>query len=92
MEKIRIIDELYAHVVESRKDKAIVEYTAEVAHELRQPLTIIGGFARRIGKQLDSCNVGTQSGQTERYELLARKSEDSKASSTICWILHGERV
>ena len=65
LEKIRIIDELYAHIVESGKAKAIAEYTAEVAHELRQPLTIIGGFARRIGRQLDSCNTGTRSGETD---------------------------
>ena len=71
LEKIRIIDELYAHVVESRKAKAIAEYTAEVAHELRQPLTIIGGFARRIGKQLDSCNVSTRSGQTDTVQIIS---------------------
>ena len=93
LEKIRIIDELYAHIVESGKAKAIAEYTAEVAHELRQPLTIIGGFARRIGRQLDSCNISTRSGQAERCtESLARKSKDSKASSTPCWILLGGKV
>jgi PAS domain S-box-containing protein len=53
VEKIRIIDELYEHIVESGKCKAIQEHTAEVAHELRQPLAIIGGFARRIARRID---------------------------------------
>ncbi|MFH0824180.1 MAG: HAMP domain-containing sensor histidine kinase, partial [Pseudomonadota bacterium] len=30
------------------------EHTAEVAHELRQPLAIVGGFARRMAKQMNS--------------------------------------
>jgi len=54
LEKIKIIDDLYEHIVQSGKCKAIEEHTAEVAHELRQPLAIVGGFARRLGRQLDS--------------------------------------
>jgi PAS domain S-box-containing protein len=50
-EKIRTIDQLYEHVVLSGKAKAIADHTAEVAHELRQPLAIIGGFARRIARK-----------------------------------------
>ncbi len=53
VEKIKIIDELYEHIVESGKCKAIEDHTAEVAHELRQPLAIIGGFAQRLSKALD---------------------------------------
>ena len=52
VQKIKIIDDLYAHILQSAKAKAIAEHTAEVAHELRQPLAIIGGFARRMAKQL----------------------------------------
>lgn len=54
VEKIKIIDELYEHILQSGKCRAIEEHTAEVAHELRQPLAIVGGFARRLAKQLDS--------------------------------------
>lgn len=54
VEKIRIIDELYEHIVQSGKCKAIEEHTAEVAHELRQPLAIVGGFARRMARQFES--------------------------------------
>jgi PAS domain S-box-containing protein len=71
LEKIRIIDELYAHIVESGKAKAIAKYTAEVAHELRQPLTIIGGFARRIARQLDASNIKTKSGQAESVRVIS---------------------
>jgi len=54
VEKIKIIDELYEHIVQSGKCKAIEEHTAEVAHELRQPLAIVGGFARRMAKQFEA--------------------------------------
>ncbi|MBI5568343.1 MAG: PAS domain S-box protein [Desulfomonile tiedjei] len=54
LEKIRIIDDLYEHIVQSGKAKAIADHTAEVAHELRQPLAIIGGFARRMARQMDA--------------------------------------
>ncbi|MCL4538359.1 MAG: PAS domain S-box protein [Bacteroidetes bacterium] len=71
LEKIRIIDELYAHIVESGKARAIAEHTAEVAHELRQPLTIIGGFARRIARQLDLCNIKSDAGQAEAVRIIS---------------------
>jgi len=54
--KMKIIDDLYEHIVASGTSKAIAQHTAEVAHELRQPLTIIGGFARRMARQLECCN------------------------------------
>lgn len=58
--KIRTIDELYEHVVQSEKAKAISEHTATVAHELRQPLTIIGGFARRMEKECAKCEMAKE--------------------------------
>jgi DNA-binding NtrC family response regulator len=53
-DKIRIIDDLYEHILQAGKAKAIADHTAEVAHQLRQPLAIIGGFARRIAKEAAS--------------------------------------
>ncbi|MFZ5864271.1 MAG: two-component system sensor histidine kinase NtrB, partial [Thermodesulfobacteriota bacterium] len=70
VEKIRIIDELYEHIVESGKCKAIEEHTAEVAHELRQPLAIIGGFARRIAKQLDTPGRLDRDRQRQYLEII----------------------
>ncbi len=53
-ERLRTIDELYGHIIQVDKAKAIADHTAEVAHQLRQPLAIIGGFARRIAKSAES--------------------------------------
>lgn len=73
LEKIRIIDDLYEHIVQSGKSKAIAEHTAEVAHELRQPLAIIGGFARRMARQLERpCNEA-QDGQIESCRIMIKE-------------------
>lgn len=53
-EKVKIIDDLYEHIVQSEKSKAVAEHTAEVAHELRQPLAIVGGFAHRMAQHFES--------------------------------------
>jgi len=71
VEKIRIIDELYEHVVQYGKCKAIEEHTAEVAHELRQPLAIVGGFARRLGRQLDSSEPQDLAKQKQYCTIIA---------------------
>ncbi len=52
VEKITIIDQLYEHIIETGKSRVLADHTARVAHELRQPLVIIGGFARRMLKKL----------------------------------------
>ncbi|MBI5252527.1 MAG: PAS domain S-box protein, partial [Desulfomonile tiedjei] len=70
LEKIKIIDDLYEHIVQQGKSKAIADHTAEVAHELRQPLAIIGGFARRIARQLDSCELRDDGGQRESCGIM----------------------
>lgn len=75
VEKIRIIDELYEHIVQSGKCKAIEEHTAEVAHELRQPLAIVGGFARRMLKQIDSTEVVDMEKQRRHLEIIIAEVE-----------------
>ncbi len=68
--KIKIIDDLYAHLIQSGKSKAIAEHTAEVAHELRQPLAIIGGFARRMAKQLEESASLDPTRQKECFHII----------------------
>lgn len=70
VEKIRIIDELYEHIVQQHKCKAIEEHTAEVAHELRQPLAIVGGFARRLARQLDTRQQPDPEKQRQYIEII----------------------
>lgn len=71
LEKIRIIDDLYAHIVELGKARAIADHTAEVAHELRQPLAIIGGFARRLARKLQSAGNQDLQGCTYPAEIIS---------------------
>ncbi len=70
LEKIKIIDNLYEHIVQTGKAKAIADHTAEVAHELRQPLAIIGGFARRMAKQIDSCEFHPDANQRDSCRIM----------------------
>lgn len=70
VQKIKIIDDLYAHILQSGKAKAIAEHTAEVAHELRQPLAIIGGFARRMAKQLQDAARIDADRQKECFHIM----------------------
>ncbi len=74
-EKITIIDELYEHIVESGKSKAIAQHTAEVAHELRQPLAIVGGFARRIEKQLQDGHAFDLEKQRQYTRIIVNEIE-----------------
>jgi PAS domain S-box-containing protein len=73
LEKIKTIDELYAHIVQSGKAKAIAEHTAEVAHELRQPLAIIGGFARRMAREPKRWNEFDTDNRREGFEIIIRE-------------------
>ncbi|MBI5570705.1 MAG: response regulator [Desulfomonile tiedjei] len=94
-EKIKIIDELYEHLVQSCKSKAIAEYAARVAHELRQPLAIIGGFARRIGKERPAAPTmddGPRANavtiiiqEVERLEKILDRLVDYTSHKTVQW-------
>lgn len=70
VEKIKIIDELYEHIIQQQKCRAIEEHTAEVAHELRQPLAIVGGFARRLARQLKSDQESDREKQRQYVEII----------------------
>jgi signal transduction histidine kinase len=74
-DKIRIIDDLYEHILQAGKAKAIADHTAEVAHQLRQPLAIIGGFARRIAKEASSKEKKDRSTIEESSHIMIREVE-----------------
>lgn len=70
VEKIKIIDELYEHIIQQQKCRAIEEHTAEVAHELRQPLAIVGGFARRLARQFDAQKESDPRKQRQYVDII----------------------
>lgn len=71
-EQLKTIDQLYEHIVQSGKAKAIADYTQRVAHELRQPLAVIGGFARRLARK--TCGEKTHA-ENHEFEIIVREVE-----------------
>ena len=47
------IDELNSHLLRSERLAALGELSMQVAHEIRNPLAAIGGFARSVAKRMD---------------------------------------
>jgi PAS domain S-box-containing protein len=72
IEKIKTIDDLYEHIVQSREAKVIADHTAKVAHELRQPLAIIGGFVRRMLKDCAAGKIEVVC-QAEGLEIIVKE-------------------
>jgi PAS domain S-box-containing protein len=75
LEKIRIIDDLYEHIVQSGMSKCISDHTAEVAHELRQPLAIIGGVARRIARRIRSGELNASQELLDACRIIINEIE-----------------
>ncbi|MFH1117669.1 MAG: ATP-binding protein [Pseudomonadota bacterium] len=73
LQKIATIDQLYEHIVQIGKAKAIEEHTATVAHELRQPLAIIGGFARRMSRECLSCPGNSDGSRNQWFEVIIKE-------------------
>ncbi len=48
------IDELNTHLLRSERLAALGELSMQVAHEIRNPLAAIGGFARSVAKRMDT--------------------------------------
>ncbi len=60
---------------QSFRSKTIAEHTTRVAHELRQPLAIIGGFARRMEKQPSLPERPDSLSQGEILPIMIREIE-----------------
>jgi signal transduction histidine kinase len=73
VEKITIIDQLYEHIIETGKAQVLADHTARVAHELRQPLAIIGGFVRRMLKERAGDPSPARSSHGEWLEIIVRE-------------------
>jgi two-component system sensor histidine kinase HydH len=52
----RSLTELQDRLIQSEKLAALGEMAASIAHEIRNPLVSIGGFARRLDSKLDASN------------------------------------
>lgn len=50
------INELNTHLLRSERLAALGELSMQVAHEIRNPLAAIGGFARSVAKRMDTEN------------------------------------
>jgi signal transduction histidine kinase len=71
----RRIDELNTHLLRSERLAALGELSMQVAHEIRNPLAAIGGFARSIAKRMgeddpDRRFVDIIVKETERLERI----------------------
>lgn len=73
IEKMRIIDDLYEQMAESKRAKSIAQHTAQVAHELKQPLSIIGGFARRLARQVEPDRRMDPGTQKECFRIMIKE-------------------
>lgn len=71
--KAGTIRDLNEHVAHGEKYRAIAVHMAEIAHELKQPLTIIGGFARRMAEKLGSYQHLDPETKPECFEVIQRE-------------------
>jgi two-component system, sporulation sensor kinase E len=64
------IRELHEHLLRSERLAALGELSSQVAHEIRNPLTAIGGFARSIERGMDP-----ESPERDSIETIIRETD-----------------
>lgn len=70
-ERTRALEEAHKALIQKEKLKTLGALTAEVAHEIRNPLVSIGGFARRLQKKHpDATEVEIIVTESRRLEVI----------------------
>jgi signal transduction histidine kinase len=64
------IQELHRHLLRSERLAALGELSSQVAHEIRNPLTAIGGFARSIVR-----TMGTEDANRAYVEIIIKETD-----------------
>lgn len=76
-QRTRELEEAYKTMLQEEKLKTLGTISAEMAHEIRNPLMSIGGFARRLQKKNpDSPEVEIIVQESSRLEKLLRRIEN----------------
>lgn len=82
LDKTETIDDLRARKADWERSKAIEEHAAELAHELKQPLAVIGGFVSRMARKLGAYQKLDPGTQPECYYLIMK--EVKRLENILC--------
>jgi signal transduction histidine kinase len=76
VERTRELEDAYKDMLQEQKLKTLGTISAEMAHEIRNPLMAIGGFAQRLQKKMpDSLEIGIIVRESARLEGILKRIE-----------------
>ncbi|MGA2402663.1 MAG: PAS domain S-box protein [Syntrophobacteraceae bacterium] len=76
-QRTRELEDAYKVMLQEEKLKTLGSISAQVAHEIRNPLTAIGGFARRLQtKNPDSTELAIIVQESSRLEQILKRIEN----------------